>query len=110
MGKSEELVKILNQDEIKSVLGNMSSSIDPIYGGVKVKQSVLNLGEYVCHIVRLIDLLVKHNLLTVNYHQKITHIDITPNNFELTINQSLKMDFDTVINAGYAKGLEIPMT
>ncbi len=109
LGKPEELVKTLNEDEIQSVLGNMSSSIDTISGGVKVKQSVLNLGEYVCHMIRVIELLVKHKLLTVNYHQKITHIDINPNNFELTINHHLKMDFDTVINAGYAKGLELPI-
>ncbi|NES84704.1 MAG: FAD-dependent oxidoreductase [Moorea sp. SIO2B7] len=105
----EDLVKILDQDAINSLLGKIHSSKHEIAGAVKVRQDVLNIGEYACHMINLLNFLSRENLAAINYNQKATNIGINNHNFELNINHSNQLYFDTVINAGYATGLEIPI-
>ncbi|NET60844.1 MAG: hypothetical protein F6K47_33330 [Symploca sp. SIO2E6] len=107
-GQPEDLVKILDEGTIKSLLGETHSSERKIAGGVQVRQSVLNLGEYACHMINLLNLLSRQNLLEINYNQRVDKIDISEK-FKLNINGSHQHCFDTVINAGYATGLAIPI-
>jgi hypothetical protein len=83
--------------------------VHKIVGGVRVKQPVLNMGEYVYHMMRLLKNLLMHNFVEVNYNCVVNSINVNDQNFSLMINHKKNMHFDTVINAGYAKGLEIPI-
>ncbi|NES18601.1 MAG: FAD-dependent oxidoreductase [Symploca sp. SIO3E6] len=108
-GQPEDLVKILDEATIKSLLGETHSSGQKIAGGVQVRQSVLNIGEYACHMINLLKLLSKQNLIEINYNQRVDNIDISKEKIKLNINGSHQHCFDTVINAGYATGLEVPI-
>ena len=108
-GQPEDLVKILDEDTIKSLLGQAHSSRQEIAGAVKVRQSVLNIGEYACHMINLLEVLSRQNFVEINYNQRVNNIGINNQNFELNINENNQDYFDTVINAGYATGLEIPI-
>lgn len=109
LGLAKDLVEILNEDMISALFGKTNSSREKIAGGVKVRQSVLNIGEYVCHMINLLELVSRQNLVTVNYNHKVNNVRIKDQNFELNINENNFGCFDTVINAGYATGLEIPI-
>ena len=108
-GQPEDLVKILDEEAINSLVGNTKSSREEIAGAVQVKQSVLNLGEYICHLLNLLEGMSRENFLSIKYNQRVTNIGINHQNFELKSDQNHQLYFDTVINAGYAQGLEIPI-
>lgn len=110
LGKPEELVKILDKNTINSLLGNLNHVKQNIAGGVKVRQFVLNLAEYLCHMINLFNSLVRDKFIDVHYNQKVSNIAINNQDFELNIkNHNNQLYFDTVVNAGYAKGLSIPI-
>ncbi|NET03672.1 MAG: FAD-dependent oxidoreductase [Symploca sp. SIO2B6] len=109
LGPVNDLVKILDKDMINALFCRTNLSQKKIAGGVKIRQSVLNIGEYICHMINLLELVSRHNLVTINYHHKVNNIRIKEQNFELNINENNLAHFDTVINAGYATGLEIPI-
>ncbi len=109
LGHPEDLVKILDDTAIKSLLGNLTPAKQKIAGGVKVRQFVLNLAEYVCHMINLFNSLVRDKFVDIHYNQKVCNIAINNQDFELNINHNNQLYFDTVVNAGYAKGLSIPI-
>ena len=109
LGQPEDLVKILDDTAIKSLLGNLTPAKQKIAGGVKVRQFVLNLAEYVCHMINLFNSLVRDKFVDIHYNQKVCNIAINNQDFELNINHNNQLYFDTVVNAGYAKGLSIPI-
>ncbi|MCP2727367.1 FAD-dependent oxidoreductase [Limnofasciculus baicalensis] len=118
-GQPEDLIKTIHEDEMQSLLGEVSQSPtgntwlanekrDGIFAGaLKVKQSVLNMGEYICHLINLIELLSAQKLVDIKYTKKVNYIDINNSGFQLKIDSSDSQDFDIVINAGYARGLGI---
>jgi len=108
-GQPEDLVKILDKSTIKSLLGETHLSEQKIAGAVQVRQSVLNIGEYACHMINLLQSLSRQNLIEINYNHRVDTIDIGAKEFKLNINGSNQHYFDTVINAGYATGLEVPI-
>ncbi|NEQ87350.1 MAG: hypothetical protein F6K26_47220, partial [Moorea sp. SIO2I5] len=108
-GKPEDLVKILDQEAIKPLLGNFDAGKQDIAGAVKVRQFVLNIAEYVCHMINLFNFLVRENFVDIHYNNEVRNIAINSQNFELKINHNNQLYFDTIVNAGYAKGLGIPI-
>jgi hypothetical protein len=108
-GQPEDLTEILDQDRIETLLGKTHSSRQEIAGAVRVRQSVLDIGKYACHMIKLLELVSGQQFLSINYHQKVNNIGINNRDFEIDINYSDQLCFDTVINAGYATGLEIPI-
>ncbi len=109
LGHPKDLIKILDKNAIKSLLGNFDPTKQNIAGGVQVKQFVLNLAEYVCHMVNLFNSLVRDKFVDIHYNQKVHNIAINNQDFELNINHNDQLYFDTVVNAGYANGLSIPI-
>ncbi len=118
LGQPEDLVRIMNEQDLKHLLGEkvgvdreswLKTEKGVFAGAVQIKQSVLNIGEFACHMIKLLELLSKQELLNVSYSQKVTNVAINDRGFELTINSNKILDFDTVINVGYAKSLEIPI-
>jgi hypothetical protein len=117
-GQPEDLVKIMNEEDLKCLLGErvganqaswLSNEKGVFAGAVQIKQSVLNIGEFACHMIKLLEFLSEHELLNVSYSQKVTNVAINNQGFELTINSNNILNFDTVINVGYARSLEIPI-
>ncbi|NEO12845.1 MULTISPECIES: FAD-dependent oxidoreductase [unclassified Moorena] len=108
-GKPEDLVKILAQEAIKPLLGNFDAGKQDIAGAVKVRQFVLNIAEYVCHMINLFNFIVRENFVDIHYNNEVSNIAINSQNFELKINHNNQLYFDTIVNAGYAKGLGIPI-
>jgi FAD dependent oxidoreductase len=117
-GQPEDLVQIMNEEDLKRLLGErvgvdreswLSNENGVFAGAVQIKQSVLNIGEFACHTIKLLELFSQQELLKVSYSQKVTNVAINEGGFELTINSNKSRVFDTVINVGYAKSLEIPI-
>jgi len=110
LGQPENLIKILDKADIESLVRNPTSTKQNIAGGVKVRQCILNLAEYICHMINLFNSLVTDNMIEINYSKKVRNIAINNQEFELNINRADPLlYFDTVVNAGYAKGLSIPI-
>ncbi|EGJ32007.1 MULTISPECIES: FAD-dependent oxidoreductase [Moorena] len=119
-GKPEEIAKIIDEESIKYFLHSLGLSINQennwfeqstirtFCGAVQVKQPVLNMGEYCSHMINLIDLLINNNLLSFKGNTRVKSIGINDQGFDLKIKNSNQLYFDTVINAGYGGGLEIP--
>jgi hypothetical protein len=113
-GQPEDIVKIIDEDGINYLFNAELTNINnnwlidkeknPFAGAVKVRQSVLNIGEYVCHMIKLIDLVSGQKMLEVNCGQRVYNIDINNQGFELKIAPSNSLIFDTLI-AGYARVL-----
>jgi len=119
-GQAEEIVKIIDEENIDYFLNSLGLSINldknlvnrstkkTFLGAVQVKQPVLNMGEYCTHMINLLDLLLHDNLLSFQGNTRVKNICIKDQGFELKIKNSNQLSFDTVINAGYGGGLEIP--
>jgi hypothetical protein len=119
-GQPEDIVKIIDEDGINYLFNAELTNINNNWlidqqknlfaGAVKVRQSVLNIGEYVCHMIKLIDLVSSQKMWGINCGKRAYNIDINNQGFELKIASSNSLNFAPVINGGYARGLEIPIT
>ncbi|GET37795.1 hypothetical protein [Microseira wollei] len=117
-GQPEELVKIIDEDGMNYLLNNELPNIknnwlidqqkNPFAGAVKIRQSVLNIGDYVCHMIKLIEVVSGQKMWEINCGQRVYNIDINNQGFYLKIASSNSLNFAPVI-AGYARGLEIPI-
>ena len=104
-GSAKELVQEIEPEEILWGTGDKNL----FNGAVKVKQPVLNIGEYCSHLIQLLNKLIKEQKINLKTHHRVTNIQLSEQGFELQINQEKKLYFNTVINTAYARGLEIPI-
>ncbi len=104
-GSVQELVQEIDQEEILWGTGDKNS----FNGAVKVKQPVLNIDKYCNHLIQLLNKLIKEEKINLKTNHKVTNVELSNQGFELKINQEKSLYFNTVINTGYAEGLEIPI-
>lgn len=104
-GFPEELVREIDREEI--LWGTGDENI--FNAAVKVKQPVLNIDKYCDHLSWLLTQLVLNQNINLKINHKVTNIGLNDRGFTLTINQKETLHFNTVINTGYAQGLEIPI-
>jgi len=104
-GFPEELAQEIVPDEILWGTGDKNY----FNGAVKVKQPVLNIDKYCNHLVQLLNQLIKESKINLKTNHRVTNIELSDRGFELNINQEKNLYFNTVINTGYARGLEIPI-
>lgn len=105
-GEPESLVQDIDIEQILFETGDKNS----FNRGVRVKQPVLNLERYRHHLIFLINRLIQEKLVILKVNHLVTNIRINEVGFELEINGEYPQIFNTVINAGYAGGLEIPIS
>ncbi|NEQ77497.1 MAG: hypothetical protein F6K23_33505 [Okeania sp. SIO2C9] len=60
-------------------------------GAVKVKQPVLNIGEYCSHLIQLLNNLIKEEKINLKTNHQVTNIQPSKQGFELQINQEKKV-------------------
>ncbi|NEQ39659.1 MAG: FAD-dependent oxidoreductase [Okeania sp. SIO3I5] len=104
-GSAQELVQQIDTEEILWGTGDKNS----FNGAVKVKQPVLNIGEYCSHLSQLLNELIKEQKINLQTNHRVTNIELSDRGFKLKINHEENLYFNTVINTGYAGGLEIPI-
>ncbi len=104
-GSVQELVQDIDKEEILWGTGDKNF----FNGAVKIKQPVINIDRYCNHLTQLLNQLIREQKINLKTNHKVTNIELSEQGFELNINQEKKLYFNTVINTGYAKGLEIPV-
>ncbi|NET79537.1 MULTISPECIES: FAD-dependent oxidoreductase [Okeania] len=104
-GSVQELVQEIDIEEILWGTGDKNF----FNGAVKVKQPVLNIDKYCNHLIQLLNQLIKEEKINLKTNHKVTNVELSNQGFELNINHEKSLYFNTVINTGYAEGLEIPI-